>query len=40
VQLPAGGPASGQVLLGIGVQNGDDNPPYSVTFSDVDVRSF
>jgi hypothetical protein len=40
VPLPETGPAGGQVLLGIGVENGDDNPPYSVTFSDVDIRSF
>jgi eukaryotic-like serine/threonine-protein kinase len=40
VQLPVTGAAGGQALLGISVQNGDDNPPYSVTFSDVDIRSF
>jgi serine/threonine protein kinase len=40
VPLPATGPAGGQTMLGISVQNGDDNPPYSVTFSDVEIRSF
>ena len=37
--LPDGGPQSGRVLLGISVLDGDDPPPYAVTFSQVDIRS-
>jgi hypothetical protein len=37
--LPDGGPRSGRLLLGISVQDGDDPPPYAVTFSQIDVRS-
>jgi eukaryotic-like serine/threonine-protein kinase len=37
--LPDGDPQSGRVLLGISVRDGDDPPPYAVTFSQVDIRS-
>jgi hypothetical protein len=37
--LPDGGPQSGRVVLGISVRDGDDPPPYAVTFSQVDIRS-
>jgi hypothetical protein len=39
VPLPATGPVGGRVLLGISVQNGDDSPPYAVTFTDLDLRT-
>jgi hypothetical protein len=37
--LPDDGPRSGRVVLGISVRDGDDPPPYAVTFSRVDIRS-
>jgi hypothetical protein len=40
VALPKGGPDEGQVLLGLSVEAVDANPPYAVTFANVDVRSF
>jgi eukaryotic-like serine/threonine-protein kinase len=39
VPLPATGPRDGQALLGINVENGDEDPPYSVSFTDVEIRS-
>jgi hypothetical protein len=39
VPLPVDGPREGQALLGINVENGDDDPPYSVSFTDVEIRS-
>ena len=38
-RLPDDGPHSGRVVLGITVRDGDDPPPYAVTFSQVDIRS-
>jgi hypothetical protein len=38
-RLPDDGPRSGRVLLGISVRDGDEPPPYAVTFSQVDIRS-
>jgi serine/threonine protein kinase len=39
VRLPADGPDSGQVQLGISVEIGDTAPPYAVTFTEADIRS-
>jgi hypothetical protein len=39
VPLPAGGPESGQVLLGLSVAAAGSGPPYVATFADVDIRS-
>jgi eukaryotic-like serine/threonine-protein kinase len=38
-RLPDDGPRSGRVTLGMSVRDGDDPPPYTVTFSRVDIRS-
>jgi hypothetical protein len=40
VRLPKDGPEQGQVLLGLSVEAVDTDPPYAVTFADVDIRSF
>ncbi|MEU8611891.1 serine/threonine-protein kinase [Actinoplanes sp. NPDC048791] len=40
VRLPKDGPDQGQVLLGLSVEAVDTDPPYAVTFADVDIRSF
>jgi eukaryotic-like serine/threonine-protein kinase len=39
VQLPADGPDSGRIQLGISVESGDTAPPYAVTFTEADIRS-
>ncbi|MFI5938294.1 serine/threonine protein kinase [Actinoplanes sp. NPDC051494] len=39
IELPDGGPDEGQVRLGINVETLDTDPPYAVTFADVDIRS-
>jgi len=39
VKLPADGPDAGQFLLGLSVEATDTDPPYAVTFANVDVRS-
>ena len=40
MQLPEDGPDKGQVLLGMSVEAVDTDPPYAVTFANVDIRSF
>jgi hypothetical protein len=40
VRLPKDGPEEGQVLLGLSVEAVDTDPPYAVTFANVDIRSF
>ena len=40
VPLPGDGPDKGQVLLGLSVEAVDTDPPYAVTFANVDIRSF
>ncbi|AGZ43707.1 serine/threonine protein kinase [Actinoplanes friuliensis] len=40
VPLPDSGPDEGQVLLGLSVEAVDTDPPYTVTFANVDIRSF
>jgi hypothetical protein len=37
VPLPQTGPSDGQVRLGLSVANGDDPPPYAVTFAAVAI---
>ncbi|MEV6599590.1 protein kinase [Actinoplanes sp. NPDC051346] len=37
--LPAGGPDTGQVRLGLSTREDDADPPYAVTFADVDIRA-
>ncbi|MEV4702140.1 serine/threonine-protein kinase [Actinoplanes sp. NPDC049316] len=39
IDLPVKGPHEGQVQLGISVEAVDTDPPYAVTFADVDIRS-
>jgi serine/threonine protein kinase len=39
VPLPGARPAAGRILLGVSEQGGDDPPPYSVTFADLEIRS-
>ncbi|PRY18837.1 hypothetical protein CLV70_14319, partial [Pseudosporangium ferrugineum] len=39
VELPSDGPDTGQVRLGLSVEAVDTDPPYAVTFANVDIRS-
>ncbi|MGA5299332.1 serine/threonine protein kinase [Nucisporomicrobium flavum] len=39
IDLPVKGPHEGEVQLGISVDALDTDPPYAVTFADVDIRS-
>jgi hypothetical protein len=39
VRLPSDGPDEGQVLLGLSAEAVNADPPYAVTFADVDIRS-
>jgi serine/threonine protein kinase len=37
-RLPAGGPDSGQVRIGLSSDTATSDPPYSVAFADIDIR--
>jgi len=39
IKLPAQGPDEGEVQLGLSVEAVDTDPPYAVTFANVDIRS-
>jgi hypothetical protein len=37
-RLPAGGPAAGQLRIGLSADGATSDPPYAVTFADIDIR--
>ncbi|MEU7906783.1 protein kinase domain-containing protein [Actinoplanes sp. NPDC049118] len=39
VTLPPDGPNEGQVLLGLSAEDAETNPPYAVTFANVEIQS-